>query len=169
VFIVKGLKTRKERDDQLLKVMQRLESAGVMLNMEKCEFAKDQVQFLGHLVSKAGVQADPQKVAAIAKMKSPSNVPGLRRFLGMNTCMINQCGKFSSNLTDITQPLWALLEKNHSWYWSEAQTDAFTAVKEEILKSTILAHYNVTVEPKISADASSFGLVLCCYKNKTTV
>ena len=99
--------THKEHDDQLLKVMQSLESVGVMLNVEKCEFAKDQLQFLGHLVSKTGIQADPQKYAAITKMKSPSNVPELHSFLGM----INQCGKFSSKLTDITQPLQALLAK----------------------------------------------------------
>jgi len=93
--------TRKEHDDQLLKVMQGLESAGVTLNIEKCEFAKDQVQFLGHLISKAGVQADPQKVAAIVKMKPSSNVLELSRFLGM----INQREKFSPKLADITQPL----------------------------------------------------------------
>ena len=45
VFIVKGLKTCKEHDDQLLKVMQRLKSEGVTLNMEKCEFTKVRYSF----------------------------------------------------------------------------------------------------------------------------
>ena len=44
-------------------VLRRLESAGVTLSLGKCEFAKDQIQFLGHQVSKAGIQAAPQKVA----------------------------------------------------------------------------------------------------------
>ena len=147
-------KTRKEHDNRLCAVMRRLESAGVTLNSAKCEFAKDQVQFLGHLVSKAGVQADPQKIAAIVKMKSPNNITELRRFLGM----INQCGKFSPNLAEITQPLRVLLSKNCKWHWSQTQVDAYEAVKKEILKPTVLALYDPTAFTKISADASSFGL-----------
>ena len=94
-------RTREEHDDQLLAVMRQLELAGVTLNLAKCEFAKDQVQFLGHLVSKAGVQADPQKITAIVKMKPLYNITELHPFLGM----INQCGKFSPNLAEIVQPL----------------------------------------------------------------
>ena len=147
-------KTRKEHDNRLCAVMRRLESAGVTLNSAKCEFAKDQVQFLGHLVSKAGVQADPQKIAAIVKMKPPNNITELRRFLGM----INQCGKFSPNLAEITQPLRVLLSKNCKWHWNQTQVDAYEAVKKEILKPTVLALYDPTDFTKISADASSFGL-----------
>ena len=50
-------KTCKEHNDRLFVAMKQLESAGVMLNLKKCAFAKDQVQFLEHLVSKAGIQA----------------------------------------------------------------------------------------------------------------
>lgn len=157
--------TRKEHDDRLLAVMRRLESAGVTLNLAKCEFAKDQVQFLGHLVSKAGVQADPQKIAAIVKMKPPNNLTELRRFLGM----INQCGKFSPNLAELTQPLRALLSKNCKWHWSPAQADAYEAVKKEILKPTVLALYNPTASMKISADASSFGLGAMLLQKQNTV
>ena len=146
--------TRKEHDDRLIAVMRRLESAGVTLNLGKCEFAKDQVQFLGHQVSKAGVQAAPQKVAAIVQMKPPNTVTELCRFLGM----INQCGKFSPNLAELTKPLRVLLTKNYKWHWSQAQCDAYAAVKEEILKLTVLALYNPVAYTKISADASSFGL-----------
>ena len=147
-------KTHKEHDSQLCAVMRQLESAGVTLNSAKCEFAKDQVQFLGHLVSKAGVQADPQKIAAIMKMKPPNNITELCRFLGM----INQCVKFSPNLAEITQPLRVLLSKNCKWHWSQTQVDAYEAVKKEILKPTVLALYDLTAFRKISTDASSFGL-----------
>ena len=146
--------TRKEHDDRLFAVLQRLQAAGVTLNAEKCEFARDEIQFLGHKVSKAGVQSDPQKIAAIVNMKPPSNITELRRFLGM----INQCGKFSPNLAELTKPLRALLTKNSKWHWDQPQQDAYAAVKEEIVKPTVLALYNPTADTKISADASSFGL-----------
>ena len=146
--------TRKEHDNRLLTVMERLESAGVTLNLEKCEFSKDMIQFLGHQVSKEGIQVDPKKIAAIVKMKPPSNITELRRFLGM----INQCGKFSPNLAELTKPLRALLTKNCKWHWSQPQNDAYAAVKEEIVKPTVLALYNPAADTRISADASSFGL-----------
>ena len=43
------------KEHRLMAVLRRLESAGVTMNLRKCEFAKDQVQFLGHQVSKAGI------------------------------------------------------------------------------------------------------------------
>ena len=61
--------TRKEHDDRLFAVL--LQAAGVTLNAEKCKFARDEIQFLGHKVSKAGVQSDPQKIAVIVNMKPP--------------------------------------------------------------------------------------------------
>ena len=143
--------THKEHDDRLFAVIRRLESAGITLNLGKCEFAKDKVRFLGHQVSKAGVQPDPQKIAAITSMKPPSNITALRRFLGM----INQCGKFSLNLSELTKPLRALLAKNCKWQWSQAQDNAYAAVKEEILKPTTLALYNPEADNKISADTSA--------------
>ena len=146
--------TRKEHDDRLFAVLQRLQAAGVTLNAEKCEFAKDEIQFLSHKVSKAGAQSDPQKIVAIVKMKPPSNITELRRFLGM----INQCGKFSPNLAELTKPLRALLTKNSKWHWDEPQKDVYVTVKEEIVQPTVLALCNTTADTKISADTSSFGL-----------
>ena len=81
-------------------------------------------------------------------MSPPTNVPELRRFLGM----VNQLGKFTSMLAEMTQPLRELLSKSKSWAWGPSQSTAFQKVKQEL---TILAHSTPT---KISADASAFGL-----------
>jgi len=99
---------RQEHDIRLEAVMQRLQNEGVTLNLSKCAFLKDQVKFLGHVVNKHGIQADPEKVSAIVKMKPPSNITELRRLLGM----ANQLGKFSPNMAQITQPLRSLLNKS---------------------------------------------------------
>ena len=65
---------RKDHDNRLDAVMQRLQMAGITLNQSKCTFLKDQVKFLGHVVNKDTIQADPEKISAIVKMKSPSNI-----------------------------------------------------------------------------------------------
>ena len=90
-----------EHDDRLLKVLQRLEAAGLTLNKEKCKFSQKQVKFLGQMVDKSGVHPDPAKVKAIQKVPKPKNVGDVRRFLSM----VNQLGKFSPNLAEKTKPL----------------------------------------------------------------
>ena len=94
-------KNQEEHDERLLKVLQRLEVAGLTLNRQKCEFSQVLVKFLGQMVDKSGVRPDPAKVKAIQGMPIPKNVSDVRRFLGM----VNQLGKFSPNLAEKTNPL----------------------------------------------------------------
>ena len=117
-------KDQEEHDARLEAVLQRLKSAGVTLNREKCEFSKSKIVFLGHLIDAEGIHPDPEKTAAIAQMKPPSNVPELRRFLGM----VNQLGKFSRILAELTQPLRDLLSKKNTWIWRKAQDQAFSGL-----------------------------------------
>ena len=105
-------KTKEEHDIRLTKALDRIHSAGVTLNREKCLFGQDSIKFLGHVVNKQGISADPDKVAAITQMKAPQNISALRRFLGM----VNQLGKFSPRLATITQPMRELLSKKANWH-----------------------------------------------------
>ena len=143
-----------EHDRRLKEVLQRIQTAGVTLNPEKCEFRKRQLKFLGHIIDENGISPDPDKISAIVEMKPPTNVSELRRFMGM----INQLGKFSHNLAELTQPLRQLLSKSSTWVWGPDQDKAFSQVKLELTQPTILTHYNPDAPTKISADASSFGL-----------
>ena len=112
------------------------------------------IQFLGHIIDKNGITADPSKVTAITEMKTPENISELRRFLGM----ANQLGKFTPRLATITQPLRELLSKKNSWGWTTSQEEAFITTKQELLKPTTLMLYDPSAPTKVSADASSFGL-----------
>ena len=94
-------KNQAEHDQRLKAVLSRIEHAGVTLNIQKCEFSKRQLTFLGHVIGPEGITADPEKTKATAGMRQPTSVPELRRFLGM----VNQLGKFTPNLAELTQPL----------------------------------------------------------------
>ena len=67
-------KDQEEYDKRLEAVLQRIQSAGVTHNPEKCEFSKDQLKFLGHIIDKDGVRANPAEVRAILDLPPPSNV-----------------------------------------------------------------------------------------------
>ena len=98
-------KNHQEHDARLHSVLQKILAAGVTLNKDKCEFFKDSLQFLGHMIDKCGISPDLSKTAAILKMETLKTLNQLRRFMGM----VNQLGKFSPQISDLSQPLCELL------------------------------------------------------------
>ena len=64
-------------------VMEVLEKHGLVINGEKCQFHKSQVEFLGHLVDKSGIRPLPAKVEANTKYPRPTTSSQLLSFLGM--------------------------------------------------------------------------------------
>eukprot|EP00731_Ephydatia_muelleri_P009839 Em0005g425a len=74
---------QQEHDFRLHAILKAIKAAGVTLNSEKCSFSVDKLKFLGHVISRDGVSADPDKTKAILQMKPPTNITELRRFMGM--------------------------------------------------------------------------------------
>ena len=122
--------------------------------MERREFSKERAKFLGYVIDREGIQADPEKTTAILQMKAPTNVIELRRFLGM----ANQLGKFTPHLSELSQPLRELLSTKHSWSWGCSQQEASVQIKLEPTQPTVLTLYDPKALTKISADTLSYGL-----------
>ena len=119
-------KDQTEHDERLKAVLQKIETAGVTLNPSKFEFRRHQLIFLSHVVDEQGIRADPDKVATITEMAPPTNISELRRFMGM----VNQLGKFSMNLADLTQPLRQLLSKKSTCIWDQCKTKHLSKSKK---------------------------------------
>ena len=140
-----------QHDTRLQVVIECLSTVGVTLNSSKCEFSKNQLIFLGHVITQSGVSADSSKTDAINHMEIPKSVSELRRFLGI----INQLGNFSPNITHLSQPLQELLSTKRVYAWGPAQNDAFSELKQELTTPGILTHYNPNAKTKISRPGSS--------------
>ncbi|XP_015579415.2 uncharacterized protein LOC107261855 [Ricinus communis] len=80
---------------------------------EKCSFAREEVEFLGHRIKDGRLMMDPAKVKAIQEWQPPSKVPELRSFLGL----VNYYRRFIKGYSAITAPLMELLKKNKAWNW----------------------------------------------------
>lgn len=61
-------------------VFERLRSAGLKLNKEKCNFCQTELKYLGHIINAEGIGTDPDKIKAIVEFPRPSNVKSLRSF-----------------------------------------------------------------------------------------
>jgi len=113
-----------EHDSRLRQVLVKIRSAGLTLNPSKCEFTRSSITFLGHVINEKGISADPQKLLALKQMVPPTNFAELRRFMGV----VNQLGKFSPHIAEISAPLRKLLSNKTAWLWGPEQETSFNQI-----------------------------------------
>ena len=140
-------------DKRVHAVLRRLQEANITLN-QKCEFARECITFLGHVVSTKGIEVDPKKTQAIRDFPAPTTVTELQRFHGM----VNQLAKFLPNLAQVNEPLRQLLRKDNSWVWDTPQETAFQEIKSMLMSNCVLAHYDLKSPSIIATDASQHGI-----------
>ena len=99
--------TLEEHLQNLEKVLEKLQSAGLRLNKEKCFFLRPSIDYLGHVIDQDGIHPTQEKVTAIKEALRPKNVTELRSFLGL----VNYYAKFLPNLSTKLFPLYILLNK----------------------------------------------------------
>ncbi|GJP86532.1 hypothetical protein CLOP_g16546, partial [Closterium sp. NIES-67] len=77
----------------------------------KCDFLKQELDFLGHILSTEGVKIDPKKIKTIQEWKPPTNIKELQSFLGF----VNYVHRFIPNMARLSAPLTDRL-KDHDCY-----------------------------------------------------
>ena len=96
--------------------------------MEKCEFGKDSVQFLGHVVSKDGLEMKEDKIKAIKDWPTPTCLKELQSFLGL----VNYYRRFISHFSESARPMTDLLKKDSPFNWTDTQETAFKELKYKL-------------------------------------
>jgi hypothetical protein len=153
-----------DHDRKLRAVLSRLAQYNATVRVDKCLIGKAEVDFNGYRVSAAGCRPLQSNVEAILKMPAPSEKRQLVRFL----CTTAYYLKFLPHFSDLCEPLRALL-KAEVWNWSSACQTSFEEIKRRIASPPVLAHFDVTADTFISADASSVALGACLYQRKDGV
>jgi hypothetical protein len=111
------------------------------------------MEYLGHVLSVAGVAIDPTKVQDIVNWKQPTIVTQLRGFLGLT----GYYRRFIQGYAITCKPLHEALKKN-SFQWSEAQETAFQELKRKMSTPPVLALPNFALSFHLETDASGYGL-----------
>ncbi|KAG9450307.1 hypothetical protein H6P81_010272 [Aristolochia fimbriata] len=144
-------------------VLARCEESNLVLNWEKCHFMVKEGIVLGHKISEKGIEVDRAKVEVIEKLPPPTNIKGIRSFLG-------QAGfsrRFIKDFSKIAKPLSNLLMKDVKFNFDDDCLHAFKLLKEKLILAPIVVAPIVvapdwTIPFELMCDASDYavGVVL---------
>ena len=122
--------------ESLEKVLAKLLAAGLKMRPDKCQLFRRKVKFLGHVVSKNGVEPDPEKISAVANWCTPTNKGELASFIGL----VSYYQKFIEDYSTTASPLFALASKYASWKWTKDCEESFCKLKRALTSAPILAY-----------------------------
>ena len=100
-----------DHDRNLKSLLDRCRERNIKLNKKKFTFKCDDVQFIGHRLTKEGLKPDPAKVKAILSMKKPDDVAAVQRLMGM----VKYLSKLLIDLPQICEPIRRLTHKDVLW------------------------------------------------------
>ena len=147
-------KDRESHDTHLRVVLEILRKEQLYAKLSKCEFWLSEVSFLGHIVSKEGIQVDPKKIEVVVEWKPPRNVTEVRSFLGL----AGYYRRFVKGFSMIAAPMTRLLQKNVKYEWSEKCQGSFEKLKAFLTEAPVLTQPTCGKEYVIYSDASLNGL-----------
>ena len=141
-------------DQNLRKLLDRARKVNLKLNSKKMNLKKQQVKFMGHVITKDGLKPDPDKVKAVKNMPKPTCKQKALSLLGF----INYLAKFLPKLSEVAQPLRDLTRANAQFIWSRQHDKAFEDMKKLVVQHPVLKYYDVSEEVTLQCDASERGL-----------
>jgi len=106
--------TFQEHLQHLRQVFTRLRQAGLRLKARKCLFLREEVPYLGHVVTKEGIKPDPAKTEKVQHFPVPVSVSQVRQFLGL----ASYYRRFVPEFSKIASPLHSLLKRDAVFCWT---------------------------------------------------
>ena len=132
-------------------ILEKLRLHRLYAKLTKCEFLKEEILFLGHLISAKGLRMDPDKVKVILDWPDLTSAEEVLSFLGL----VNFYHRYLDHLADFACPMSDLLKSRNPFVWGSAQKAAFRRLKKAITKDPILAHFARLDPIEIHCDASN--------------
>lgn len=170
--IISHARTFEEHIERLERLLERLVSFGLKVSPKKCQIAREEVVYLGHVVSREGIRADPDKIRVIEEWPQPKTLQEVQIFLGF-------CGyyrKFVDNFAKMSRPLNELLGGRTSKIrvgskgardplaWSGKHEKSFRQLIRSLTNPPVLAYADYEKPFQLHVDASMEGLGAVLYQ-----
>nr|GEU58662.1 reverse transcriptase domain-containing protein [Tanacetum cinerariifolium] len=140
--------------NNLDKMLQRCKDAHLVFNWEKYHFMVKEVIVLGHKVSKISLEVNKEKIEVISKLLPPTNIKGIRSFLGH----AGFYQRFIKDFSNIAHPLTKLLEKDNPFEFNDECYNTFKLLKEKLICAPVIVSPNWELPFEIMCDASDFAV-----------
>ena len=134
----------------LRQVLDALRQNQLYAKLSKCEFARAEVEYLGHIVGGGRLRMDPKKIEAVRDWPTPKTVRDVQSFLGF----ANYYRRFILNYAKLVAPLNRLLRKDYDWRWTNEEEAALVAVKSAMTTSPVLQLADPSRPYTMATDAS---------------
>ena len=138
----------------LRQVIGRIMEAGLKLKPAKCCFVKQEVSYLGHIITPRGILPNPKLVEAVRDFPVPTNVRETTQLLGL----ASYYRRFISKFAQIARPLHQLTLKDVPFEWTASCQTSFDHLKNLLIQSPILAYPYFSEDFTLETDASVKGL-----------
>ncbi|KAF4886621.1 Transposon Tf2-6 polyprotein [Colletotrichum fructicola] len=147
--------TLHDHRQKVLKVLQKLQEAGLQLDVDKCEFEQKRVKYLGYIVDvDSGISVDPDKIEAIEHWETPTTIRGVRGFLGF----ANYYRDFIPDFSTTAAPLTYLTKKDVPYHWTDNCQQAFEKLKTALIMAPVLAKFDPERPTRVQPDSSGYAM-----------
>ena len=139
----------KDHLGNLIQSFDRLRKYNLKLKPHKCIFFQKEVPFLGKLATTKGIGVDPKKIEAVINWPPPTDCREVESFLGFANYHWNHI--LACSLYELTGP-------KAPFHWDVPQQEAFEALKNALVSTTVLAYPNSTDMFILDTDASDTAI-----------
>ena len=140
--------------ENLDKVLKRSQETHLVHNLEKCHFMVREGIVLEHRVSERGIEVDWAKMEIIEQLPPPTNVKGVRSFLGH----AGFYRRFIKDFSRIARPLTNLLPKDAPFNFDDDCLLAFYTLKKALVTAPIIQPPDWSLPFEIMCDASDYAV-----------
>lgn len=141
-----------EHLDRLRRVFDRLRAANLKIQVDKTEFLKQELLYLGHIITPEGVRPNPDKIRAIKEYPMPKTKSEIKRFLGL----IGYYRRFIKNFAALTKPMTAALKSDPKITPNSPQfKESFEICRTLLCNDPILQYPDMNKEFFLTTDCSN--------------
>ncbi|GBG92381.1 hypothetical protein CBR_g55289 [Chara braunii] len=138
----------------LRRVLETLHRAKYKSNRDKCEFVRQELEYLGHFVTLEGISPLSDKIQAVQEWPETRNVTDVRSFLGL----AGYYQRFIKGYSKIAAHLNKLQCEDRSFDFAEEARGSFFALKAALLSTEVLQIYDPLLPTRVTTDASGYGI-----------
>ncbi|KAJ3654355.1 hypothetical protein Zmor_013548 [Zophobas morio] len=143
-----------EHISRLKEVFERLRKANFKIQLDKSEFLRKEVAYLGHVITPEGVKPNPDKIKAVMNYPLPKTQKEIKGFLGL----LGYYRKFIPKFAQLTKPLTKCLKKNAKITHDQQFITTFETCKKILINHPILQYPDFSRPFILTTDASNVAL-----------